>query len=105
MKQLFITNSDALAQTDNELLAQTLTFGLPEPTPEFRSRVHAASPQAAALGYVHITQLAFATNTCPKHAPQCVANAFEHGTPQEVIGFTGFRERVANFTILVVHTP
>ena len=105
----FITNSDAvgpdLLNKESHLLVNTITFGLPDVSEEFIQRVKSELsielipvPEATALAYLHLMQMARALNKCDSNIA-CIKQEMDIASNQNFVSFNGFVNRVANFDV------
>lgn len=99
----FITNSDAISKEFEEDLSQisekVITFGFPEVDSEFLSRLDKGvpAPEASAVAYTHLTQLAKALDSCDNKDMVCIKSKLDNAIPTKEIGFKGFKDRSAVF--------
>jgi ABC-type branched-subunit amino acid transport system substrate-binding protein len=99
---------DAVTANVKSNYAQQLkgySFGFPETNKEFTARVKAmnpniTSPEAAALGYLHVTQLTRALIDCNKELA-CAKIKISQAQPNAILNFKGFINQKANIDQLV----
>ena len=97
-------SSDTLAENSGSL-GGVITFGLPHSSPEFERHLKEELPDqkigyidAAALGYIHARQIARALSQCDDDV-SCVQNKMDNAASESIIGFGGFQNHVAQFTM------
>lgn len=90
------------------LLEGSILFGLPQVSEDFIDQINTAFPDAhianyhaAALGYMHAKQLAYAFNSCGTGNLECVREYLDTTPPDPVIQFQGFDNHVAKFDTLI----
>jgi branched-chain amino acid transport system substrate-binding protein len=105
--KFFITPSDALpvnfVNENPSLMENVITFGFPDVSNEFIDRLNRefdnpdiAAPEAAAVTYIHLKQIANSLNKCGKDII-CIRNEMDNAPPAKEIGFKGFKNRIAQF--------
>ncbi len=109
---LFAVNFDAVTpQIEKQygtVLKRIITFGYPEISHEFIAKVkeydpknQLASLEAAAETYLHIRQLVEAISSCDKANLTCQEEQLEKASPSEMLEFQGWRNRIADFSIVL----
>lgn len=91
-------------QLYSDILPRYEFFGLPPVHPEFLKRLRAEFPdipetsiEAAAVTFLHIRQMARAVAACDISNSRCIAEKLSLSPPDDVIGFMGWKNRVAQF--------
>lgn len=97
---------DVIGEYSN-LLEGSFMFGLPAVSEEFIVRVEQDFPgkvvnnyQAVALAYIHLKQMAGAINKCGNNLV-CVRKEMDSSRPENLVGFTGFKNHIAGLNILI----
>ena len=95
---------DRVKESYSGILDQHDFFGMPQVDPRFSEKFKAAFPaapetsiEAAALAYLHITQIASAFAACPGKEIACAASGFAASPQDNIIGFLGWKDRIAQF--------
>lgn len=89
-----------------DVLDDAMVFGLPPVDQALVARIEAVSGttvadrNAAALAYLHITQLAETLHACDKEIA-CVRQKLSRAEPDSAMGFKGFKDRIAGFDTLI----
>ena len=89
-----------------DLIQLTVFFGFDDISPQLQTLLGkragagvSSSHIAARLAYLHIKQLYFALAACPERTLQCRKEALAGSPPDEDLGFLGWKDRVARFSI------
>jgi ABC-type branched-subunit amino acid transport system substrate-binding protein len=101
------TMTPGVAEEFKDVLPSAIMFGLPQASPELLARLNSVAKDskvvdqnAAALAYLHITQLGEALSECKKETA-CVREKLAKSTPDKDVGFQGFTNRIAGFSTLI----
>lgn len=104
---LMETMTPGVAEEFKDVLEGSIMFGMPRVSPELLARLNAVAKDsklidqnAAALAYLHITQLGEALSECEKETA-CVREKLKNAKPNEDAGFKGFKDRIAGFDTLI----
>lgn len=111
MEQTFVglaeTMTPGVAEENSDVLEGAIVFGLPRVSPKFLERLESVAKDgalvdqnAAALAYLHITQLGEALSACNKDTV-CVREKLSEAPANKEIGFQGFKNRIAGFETLI----
>jgi len=91
----------------SNLLEGSVMFGLPAVSKEFKAKIEKEFPgktisnyQAVALAYIHSKQIANALSHCNKDLA-CVRKEMDNSKAESIVGFTGFKNRIAGFDVLI----
>lgn len=101
-----IVSPDIISQYSS-LLEGSIMFDLPHIDNLFIKRVKEELPEinvsnytAVSLVYIHIKQLARALLVCDKNT-ECVRKELDNSKQESIIGFMGFKDRIADFDIII----
>jgi ABC-type branched-subunit amino acid transport system substrate-binding protein len=106
MEVYSIVVSDSLlggfVKDNANLLGKTLTFGFPDVSEDFIGRLNTnvPAPEAAAVAYTHLTQLAKAISSCAGDIV-CERSRLGSSPSTNEIGFNGFKNKIAMFEITI----
>ena len=99
-----VVPSDALlggfVESNKNLLDKVVTFGFPDVGQDFLDRLPegVVAPEAAAVAYTHLMQMARAIDQCGEDLV-CVREKMDSSVASDEIGFQGFRDRRAVFDV------
>ncbi len=111
MSQPFVglaeTMTPGVAEEFEDVLEGAVVFGLPTVSPDLLARLNTVAvdeklvdQNAAALAYLHITQLGEALSECKKETA-CVREKLKQSPANAGVGFQGFTDRIAGFDTLI----
>jgi ABC-type branched-subunit amino acid transport system substrate-binding protein len=111
MKVPFVANSDSISPdmitNEQQLLEGVVSFGLPPASDAFVQKLKAkfphvtvSVPAAAALAYIHITQMAHSIKKCDTDT-SCLVQQMNGAQEESVLKFLGFVDRIAQFNIKI----
>ena len=93
-----------VSQKYASLMSKVTVFGLPAVNEEFINRILKKDPantkasiDAAALSYLHLTQLARAISACPAQDVECQMAKVSESKSESLLEFKGWKDRVAQF--------
>jgi len=105
----FVVSSDSISpdiiSQNSALLEGVVAFGLTPASDDFVRKLKEELPNesvgyypAAALAYIHVKQMALALKSCNEDE-SCVQNKMDNAQPDNVIGFGGFKDHIAQFAL------
>lgn len=105
----FMASSDSISpdiiSQNSALLEGVVAFGLVPASDDFVRKLKQELPNgnvgyypAAALAYIHTKQMVLALQSCNENA-DCVQNKMDNVPPENVIGFGGFKDHIAQFAL------
>ncbi|MCX6803194.1 MAG: ABC transporter substrate-binding protein [Candidatus Diapherotrites archaeon] len=98
-------NTQRVHNEYSDMLKGSLVFGYKEVSQWFKEKIDLelgkkpTTYEPAALGYIHIKQLARAINACPAKDLNCIKASVLASPSEELLGFRGFVDRKAVFDI------
>jgi len=109
MREPFVATYDSISPDmiaqQPALLEGVVAFGLPPVSQDFMTKMQTELPQqkvsaysVAALSYIHIKHMAAAIATCNGNAA-CMQQSMDNAKPEALIGFGGFDNHVARFSM------
>jgi ABC-type branched-subunit amino acid transport system substrate-binding protein len=100
--------TEKVKRSYSDLLQRVNTFGLPPVSASFIEKIKTRYPQTdfevwegTALCYTHIMQLGRVLNRCKKGNLDCQIKILSNSPPDNIIGFKGWKNRVADFDLVV----
>lgn len=96
--------ADAATKAYPDIVKRTTVFGFDDVSPAFSEKIKNSTTekiqleQGTALAYIHITQMVKAIDKC-KTDMSCVTKQMDSAKASDIVGFKGFVNRVANFTV------